>query len=518
MLQFLEQSKDYELKLASADEYYQNRQLKSVFKTWKLRANEFKEINFHVECKYQQKKREKSLEILNRLKQNAMDNKRERHCENLAETFYLKHLMLKIITEWKIYSSQRVLKRQTEAEQIAKFMTIKNSMVLSSYYGKWKERVEALIADDVKHRAAVEFNERKNKEKSLRIWQTFVRSCAKKTLLNQQAKYFLEARLKTEFYYKWCNAYAKELSMRDKNQEALIFWSVSIQRKCLQAWMKWVLQKRDKKDRYKAALDRRQHDILKVCGRNFIQYSTDSKLRRLEANKLLKENNLLEKIQLQSKYFNIWLEKCSFFKNKKRTLLIQLPASHQQQQQQIVESSTLEHKEMITGVLSDLCPKPRPAPRKPSFLIDSIDINTNPTTTRVQSPFNTNIEFTEIINPIRSVDLNEPIEVVNPPAPAKKSPTVLMPPSAFTSVTIVTGDESQKSAINVVETSPISPRLNKLPLASGSTVLMASNCTNISLKKKANERRRQEQVQKDLELIEFKKMLENLAIKSENLK
>lgn len=430
--------------------------------------------------------------------------------------------MLKIITEWKIYSCQRVLRRQSEAEQINKFMTIKNRMVLSSYYGKWKERVETLLADDVKHRAAVEFNERKNKEKSLRIWQTFVRNCAKKTLLNQQAKYFLEARLKTEFYYKWCNAYAKELSMRDKNQEALIFWSVSIQRKCLQAWMKWVLQKREKKNRYKAALDRRQRDILKVCGRNFIQYSTDSKLRRLEANKLLEENNLLEKIQLQSKYFNIWLEKCNFFKNKKCTVLIQLPTSHQQQQQtqQIVESSSLEHKEMITGVVSDLCPKPRPAPRKPSFLIDSIDINTNPTTTRVQSPFNTNIEFTEIINPIKAVDFNKPIEVVNPSAPAvKKSPTVLLPPSAFTSVTIVTGDESQKSTINVVETSPISPRLNKLPLsASGSTVSMASNCTNISLKKKANERRRQEQVQKDLELMEFKKMLENLAIKSENLK
>lgn len=490
-----------------------------MFKTWKSRANEFKEINFHVECKYQQKRREKSLEILSCLRQNALDSKRERHCENLAETFYLKHLMLKIITEWKIYSSQKVLKRQTEAEQIVQFLNIKKRIVLSSFYAKWKKRTETLIADDVKYKAAVEFNERKNKEKSLRIWQKFVKNCAKKALLNQQAKYFLEARLKTEFYYKWYNAYTKEFNMKEKNQEALIFWSVSIQRKCLQAWMKWILVKRDKKDRYKAALDRRQRDILKVCGRNFIQYSTDSKLRRLEANKILKENNLLEKIQLQSKYFNIWLEKCNFFKNKKRTIQIQPSTSHRQQQtHQIAESTTLEHKEMITGVLTEICSKPRPAPRKPSFLIDSIDINTNPAIASIQNSFNTNTDYTAIINPVKSVEFDEPIQPANPPALVKKSPTVLLPPSAFSSVTISTGDDNQKSTRHTAESSTISPRLTQLPIASGSKVSMASNCTNISLKKKANERRRQEQVQKDLELIELKKMLENLAIKSENLK
>jgi len=267
-------------------------------------------------------------------------------------------------------------------------------------------------------------------------------------------------------------------------------------------------------------LDKRQLDILKVCGRNFIQYSTDSKIRRLEANKLLKENDLVEKIRLQSKYFNIWLEKCNFFKNKKR--IIRIPALKEPQStKQIVESSTLEHKEIITGVKSDLVCKPRPAPRKPSYLIDSIDVNTNPPISNTQ-PFDTHMNFAEMINPIKSIELNEPAEVFDkealPIQMVKKNPTVLLPPSAFSSVNIF--NDNNKQAINGPNVEKTSPTLclNKLPIASCSSVSIVSNCTNLSVKLKTIERKRQEQTQKELELIEFKKMLENLAIKSDNLK
>ncbi len=228
--------------------------MKNVFKTWKSRVVEFKEINFQVECKYQQKKREKSLEILNHLKQNALDNKRERHCENLATAFYLRNLMLKIVTEWNIHSSRKALKRQNEADQITKFVAIKSKITLSNYYARWKKRTDEMIYADVKYKAAVEFNQLKNKEKSLKIWKTFVRNCARLTLMENQAKYFLEMRLKTEFYFKWHNEYVKELCLKEKNQNALVFWSVSIQRKCLQAWMNWILLKRAKKVSLKSVL------------------------------------------------------------------------------------------------------------------------------------------------------------------------------------------------------------------------------------------------------------------------
>ena len=100
--------------------------------------------------------------------------------------------------------------------------------------------------------------------------------------------------------------------MREKNQKALIYWSITIQRDFFFAWLEWIRFKKQKKARYQAALEQRQLDILKICGRNFLNYSMDSRVRRMVGLRHLKEKNLIDTSDLQMKYFRIWYNKCKF--------------------------------------------------------------------------------------------------------------------------------------------------------------------------------------------------------------
>ncbi len=213
--------------------------LRKILAVWKTRTSEFKEINFQVECKFQKKQREKSLEILNRMQLHASESRQDKHYEDLAATFYLKNLMLRIISEWKSYSSRKITKRTNQTEQIEAFKSLKKKLVIRSFYSKWTRRTDEALKDAKRSKLAVEFSHRNQRKKVLHAWKIFIKNCRYRRLLDNQANLFLELRLKTEFYYRWCNVYERELSLKDKNRRALIFWSLTVQQKYLAAWIKW---------------------------------------------------------------------------------------------------------------------------------------------------------------------------------------------------------------------------------------------------------------------------------------
>lgn len=185
--------------------------------------------------------------MLNKLRQNAIENKRNKHNEELAQSFHLKHLMKGIILEWNAYSTNKALKRYEQLQQIESFNSIRNKLIIRDIYAKWLQKTKINTSTEAKLNESIDFYKRKIKIKAFSVWCEFTKECRYNRLLDNQAKYFLEMRLKTEFYYKWLNAYGREVELRDKNQNALMFWSINIQRKCLQSWITWIKIKREKK-------------------------------------------------------------------------------------------------------------------------------------------------------------------------------------------------------------------------------------------------------------------------------
>ena len=228
------------------------------------------------------------------------------------------------------------------------------------------------------------------------MWRERVGECRQERALCARAALFLEMRLKTEYYFKWTLRYERESQMRDKNEQALMFWSLSIQRTCLRAWLDWLLGRKQKRHRYALVLQQRQHHVLKECARSFVRYAVDARARRLQITRHLKQAYEIDKSELAYKYFHIWLAKC----NARRRQQQQQPylkrrLHHQQQQQQqqindvtaVTSGVTLEAREqhrdadfapVKSACVDTLTRAVRAAPRKPAFLLDSISVDLAP--------------------------------------------------------------------------------------------------------------------------------------------
>ena len=284
--------------------------------------------------------------------------------------------MLKCLQHWSAYTSNRALKRQQERTQIAIFGKIKAKLVAKHIFDAWSRRTSQIMHFTDKANMCARVYEQKLRCRVFMAWRVYLKQCWRKKLLQSQAQWFLDTRFKTEFFFKWKTKYEHEQELREKNQRALIFWSINIQRTCFAAWLDWSRFKRHKKERYKAALHQRQLDILRVCGRNFINYAMDSRQRRLVANRHLTQRYLSDASHLQAKYFRIWYNKCHF----KQVFSDEPKLVPKFKVNEIEVGPTLAKQEALAEttyapIKLDAQSKVRPAPRKPVFLNESVDLH-----------------------------------------------------------------------------------------------------------------------------------------------
>lgn len=214
-----------------------------MFDSWSIQTKDFKQTNRIVEEMFKLKKRDKCIEVLRQWKYEAEQSKLDKNNEQLAITFYLRHLMVKIIDEWRGYTTSRALKHYNDQSMIENFTKTKSKLVTTRIFLIWKRKTNDLMSEDQKEQKAIEFYNRKLATKLLMAWRVYFKFCIRKKLLQNQAKWFFEMRLKTEFYFKWCVKYQDEYNQREKNEKALFLWSINIQKNCLNAWLEWHREK-----------------------------------------------------------------------------------------------------------------------------------------------------------------------------------------------------------------------------------------------------------------------------------
>lgn len=472
--------------------------------------------------KFKQKQREKCRNLFNYWKDSVKEKKNEKRNEEIAITFYIKHLMIKIISDWRDYCANKTLKRLNDQNLIQKFINIKSKLIKNHVYTLWKEKCSKILSEERKHLIAFNFYSQNLMVKFFSAWKVYQKFCIRKKLINNQAKWFLEMRLKSDVFCKWTIKYENESANKDKNEKALLLWSINIQKNCLVAWQSWIQLRRQKRDRYKQALEIRQLDIIKECSRKFLKFSTDSKVRRLQANRILKEKCLLDSVELEAKYFYLWLNKCKFKslpkrEDKKINKIKNLLSEFNSKKSAILDDISLDKKENISGPTTifknlDSCAKKRPAPRKPAF-INSIDYS------------NSNLEAEKIVETIEINDKLIEEQHLNVPKEVSVNP-VLLPPSAFLNCKLnsqndsaISDNQCDNELKNDLKSSSMSTICNievykEINFGKSMTNLNFINSnSSISLnhdKKKSSN--------KENELVNLKKKLEMLTQKSDKLK
>jgi hypothetical protein len=496
----------YHKKCENADNYYTNNLNKKVFKSWQKQTKHFKLTNQTVNAMFSLKQKEKCLNLFRHWRNEAKMIKAEKKDQILADAFYLKHLLLKSLKAWSLYATTRILKKNDEKLQIEKFKKIKALLVSKSIFETWKRRTNECLNLNNKEENSKHVYQLKLCKKAFMAWRIYIKHVWRKKLLNSQAQWFLDTRFKTEFYFKWKVKYENECKIREKNQKALIYWSITIQREFFFAWLEWIRFKKHKKARYQAALEQRQLDILKICGRNFLNYSMDARVRRMVGLRHLKEKNLIDTSDLQMKYFRIWYNKCKF--NLSKTIVIEpkvVRFNHE-----ISNGITLTKREDLkdstyVSVKLDVQSKVRPAPRKPIFLNESTDLTPKllPETKSINLP------------KIKEIEVKQELTF---------NKAILLPPSAFASSREEPNCDREtslvSSSLSTIDRNEMSFELKNL--MSFHDVSIPLNSDRSTKDNEASSyvkpRKDRSKIQYGNELIKLKKRLENLSKKSEKLK
>ncbi len=531
--------------------------MKKVFAAWKDETKSFKMLNRLVDEMYKLKEAERAGEMFRTWRDHVHESQVEKRNEQLAMTFYLKQLMKKILSEWNLFATMKVLRRLEGTKKLEEFATIRSKLISKEFFTVWSKKTNEQLEFKAKAKRADGYFIKKLNRKTILVWRDHVRFAKHKKMLARKADSFLEIRIKTEFYFKWCIKYQMEYELQEKNERALLLWSINIQKTCFKAWFGLHQVKRQKKLRYRKALEARQVDILKDCARSFLKYSTDARQRRVLSNFNLKQNVFFDSAHLEAKYFYLWTSKCRFKHRNNQTEVT--TASHiptTSNRRTVRVETSLERREKITGCPmiiqnSDNTEFPsrfRPAPRKPNFLIDSIDVKT----TKQQSQF-LKVEFSE--------QQMHKKEVVHQKIEFKNNPTILLPPSAFSlpppnnlfntrieggsnllisaSDTTLTKNKSAVGFHVVGDFASIQVETHQYGFSSNSilnepksgNVVNASKFASVSNLQQPLESSRSENsklrqndsasnvaIKSDIELVEIKKRLETLSIKSNKLK
>lgn len=508
-LKLYDQIQNENKKIEEMGRAYDKKLLKKHLNAWKAQTQSFKSINRMVTEMYKIKQKDRVAEMFHEWRLWVRVSKVEKENEQLATGYYLKQLMRKILLEWNSFVSDKIAKRENERDQIEKFQGIKDKLIARSVFEFWRKKENARSTERSKEAMAVDRFSKKLEKKLLESWKVYVVESKRKKLMESRADRFFEMRLKTEFYFKWTFKYDAECQQREKNERALLLWCINVQKKFFDAWRELHLFKKQKKERYKQALEQRQLDVLRYCARCFLKYATDARNRRIRYQF---QYSAYDYYQLESKYFHIWRAKCRFRSP---------PVSVQRSDIQSIKSNpSLEKRDRITG-----CPKPiptpefqlnkvRPSPRKPKFLLDSVD-KTKPQEVKDHQAVATSNEYQEA-------------------APVLLPPTAFMLPASFVplqvpSINLISASNSTISHREiqplVVTTNPTITNKEEffnMDFGFKRTMLPSPFDSSRSELSRLNSfhthRTESNQITNELELIDIKKRLEALSQKADKLK
>eukprot|EP00794_Sanderia_malayensis_P005687 gene5687-6388_t len=289
----------------------------------------------------------------------------EEECRmEIADSHWKTSVSIRTFHCWRQYAVFENHKRRIEQSRLIKFTKILDAGKLRRAFTSIKTFAAVSKRERRLHDIAVEFHNRQLKLKYLSEWKCFVALSFKKML---------------------------EESRHENNRTnvALWWWSQTLQRKILFAWMDYVVISKHDKGRIAKALELRRNWMLEKCIRKWFEYSSDMMAFRI---KLSQARQIKGNIQLQErlrKYALKWYStskerSCKRIKNTRHTedsVRTNGDVTTATRGLQISELGfTVDLPNLIERDI-DLMTIPvgsavdRPMPRKPDYLRDSYDLN-----------------------------------------------------------------------------------------------------------------------------------------------
>ncbi|KFP54179.1 Protein SFI1, partial [Cathartes aura] len=395
-------------KLVQADKHYQYTLLGKTLAAWKSYQHNIQCILYQVAEKEKQHTRLLLRQLLCTWRENVLALIREAKATTRADEHYRRAILSKVLLQWRYTALLQVCCRQQKVTAVMEAKKHLDIVRLQTLFLHWKELTrESLMLRAQQHRA-VQHYQQHLLQKYLVKWKKYHQRCLGKTLLQRQGDQLMTRRLCSASFSCWKAQLLQQRWEKWKTVQALWHWSLSLQRKVFDAWLKFAKGQQQKKDPIEKATGVYHTTLLREGVTRVLRYTAGMKQLggQLQAQCQLKA--AYNRHQSVYRCAMLWKQKalskklnkpCSFLPPLKKQVTFEMPDISPETRRHSAEEEPWPSKcshlpfHLADGdsILSDLnaIRRARLPPRRADFLLESLESKEllGPPFTRPEAPF-----------------------------------------------------------------------------------------------------------------------------------
>ncbi|KAM6247293.1 LOW QUALITY PROTEIN: protein SFI1 homolog [Porphyrio hochstetteri] len=249
-------------KLVQADMHYQHTLLSKTLAAWKSYQCNIKCILYQVAEKEKWRRRRLLRQLLRTWRENAL----ALLCEAKADEHYRRAILSKVLLQWRYTASLQVCCRQQKMAAVVEARKHLDRVHLQTLFLHWRKLTrDSLVLRAQQHRAA-QHHQQYLLQKYLLKWKKYHQHCLGKMLLQRQGDQLMTHRLCSASFSCWKIRMLQQQWEKQKTVQALWHWSLSLQRKVFDAWLRVSKGQKQKNDGVEKATEVHHAVLLREGG------------------------------------------------------------------------------------------------------------------------------------------------------------------------------------------------------------------------------------------------------------
>ncbi|KAM6193627.1 protein SFI1 homolog isoform 2-T4 [Sarcoramphus papa] len=321
-------------KLVQGDKHYRYTLLGKTLAAWKSYQHNIQCILYQVAEKEKQHTRLLLRQLLCTWRENVLALIREAKATTRADEHYRRAILSKVLLQWRYTALLQVCCRQQKVTAVMEARKHLDIVRLQTLFLHWKELTrESLMLRAQQHRA-IQHHQQHLLQKYLVKWKKYHQRCLGKMLLQRQGDQLMTRRLCSASFSCWKAQLLQQQWEKWKTVQALWHWSLSLQRKVFDAWLKFAKGQQQKKDHTEKATGVYHTTLLREGVTQVLRYTAGMKQLggQLQAQCQLKA--AYNRHQLVYRCAMLWKQKalskklnkpCSFLPPLKKQVTFEMP-------------------------------------------------------------------------------------------------------------------------------------------------------------------------------------------------
>lgn len=181
-------------------------------------------------------------------RENALALIHETEATTRADEHYRRAILSKVLLQWRDTAWLQACHRHLKVTAVVEARKQLDLVHLQSLFLHWKELMRESLMLRAQHHRAVQHHQQHLLQKYLMKWKSYHQRCLGKKLLQRRGDELMTHRLCSASFSCWKTRLLQHQWEKQKTVQALWHWSLSVQRKVFDAWLRFARGQQEKKD------------------------------------------------------------------------------------------------------------------------------------------------------------------------------------------------------------------------------------------------------------------------------